>query len=84
MNADEFTMENVDVFTVEEENLLCIFDTSSRAKLISELSAAIPDFDDPEMREIADNAMRKLNAMSDADFSAINLTPAYFDDESEV
>jgi len=84
MNADEFIMENVDVFTVEEENLLCIFDISSRAKLISELSAVIPDFDDPEIREIADNALRKLNTMSDADFTAVHLTPAYFDDESEV
>ncbi len=69
-----------ELFTVEEVNLMCIFDTSSRGSLISELTAAIGEFDsgdpqsDAEIREIAENALAKLNAMSDAEClnSALN------------
>ena len=75
---------NTDVFTVEEENLLCIYDISSRTKLIKNLTAAIFEYDDPELREIAERALYKLHNMSDEEFSAIIFSPAYFDDESEV
>jgi hypothetical protein len=74
---------NKNDFTVEEENLLCIFDISSRTKLMAGLAAAIQGLDDIEMREIAENALRKLNGLTDADYSTIILSPTYFNDESE-
>ena len=75
------------MFTVEEINLICIFDISGRAALIDGIRAALPDFYEPEMREIAESALGKLETMTDAEFSAIDLTPEYDfedDEESEV
>ena len=72
-------------FTVEETNLICIFDTGSRDALIAELSVAVPEFDDLEMEEIANNVLAKLSVMSDADFAALELYPEYGDyDDEEV
>jgi len=73
-------------FTIEEINLMCIFDTSSRDALIAELTAAIPEFDEPELTEIAENVLTKLMAMSDDDFNALDLYPVYddYDEEQEV
>jgi hypothetical protein len=72
-------------FTVEEINLMCIFDTSGRSRLISELTEAMQGFDNPELAEIAANALKKLNNMSDLEFAAIELYPEYGDnDETEV
>ena len=68
-------------FTIEEENLICVFDTSNRLSLITELSDAIPDFEEPELREIAENAIKKLTSMTDEDFSNLTLNPAYYGDE---
>ena len=72
------------LFTVEEENLLCIFDTSSRDTLIAGIYDAMDYFEEPEMREIADNALRKLNALTGEEFSELIFSPVYHDDESEV
>lgn len=71
-------------FTVEEINLLCIFDTRSRDALIQDLTAAIHDFDDDEILEIAENALRKVTKMSGEDFAALDFCPMYDDDEMEV
>ena len=75
-----------ELFTVEEVNLMCIFDTSSRSALIAELTAAIHGFDEPELTEIAGSVLTKLTKMSDADFTALELYPEYedYDEEQEV
>ena len=70
-------------FTVEEENLLCIFDTSSRAAAIAEICGVLPDFDEPELREIAGDVLRKLEAMSGVEFAALDFSPEYFSDDEE-
>ena len=72
---------NPTLFTVEEENLICIFDTSSCGALIGDISDAISHFDEPELREIAESALRKLESMSDSDFSAFIFHPAYSGDD---
>jgi hypothetical protein len=69
-------------FTVEEENLICVYGASGRDALISDIRAALPDYDEPEMRDIAESALKKLEAMTNAEFSALTLSPAY-DDETE-
>lgn len=71
-------------FTVEEENLICIFDTGGRDKLISGIREALPDLDDLELREVTENVLKKLYAMTDAEFDALDFCPAYFNEEQEA
>ena len=70
-------------FTVEEENLICIYDTTSRTATMGGIRATMPDYDDDDMREIAGNALRKLESMSDADFSEYVFVPAYHNEDDE-
>jgi hypothetical protein len=72
-----------DIFTIEEANLVCVFSKGSRQDLISRLEAAIPDFEEAEMAEIAEGALRKLSKMGDGDFAALELYPEYGDYEKE-
>lgn len=58
-------------FTVEESNLICIYNTGARAGALAELRAAVPFIDDPDMRVIADSAAAKLDGMADAEFAAV-------------
>ena len=69
------------IFTVEEENLACIYDTSSRLNLISDISGAMPDFDEPEISDIAASVLSKLESMTDMDYAALTFHPAYHGDE---
>ena len=55
-------------FTVEVENLIAIYLTDTRAELVEDMTAALP-YMDAEMRELADRALAKLRAMSDAEFA---------------
>lgn len=62
-------------FNVEEINLMCCFNTSSRSKLIAEMkSLPLNDLDD-EMTELLYNTVRKLEEMSDAEFEAVYIAP---------
>jgi len=74
-----------DQFTVEEINLMCIFDTSSRDALIAELTEAVPDFEEPELAEITETVLGKLSKMSGTDFAALELYPEYeeFDEKED-
>jgi hypothetical protein len=72
-----------EIFTVEEVNLMCIFDASSRPALVSELTERITDFEDDELFDIAHSALEKLSIMSDADFAALELCPEYEEFENE-
>jgi len=75
-----------DVFTVEEVNLMCIFDTSGRENLIRQLSAAVPDYGEQELVEITMRVINRLSNMSDDDFHALELYPEYedYNEEQEV
>jgi len=75
---------NPSLFNVEEENLICIFDTSNRIALIDDILDAIPYLDDPELEEIAENVLRKLEPISDMAFSSYIFQPAYSDDDDDV
>lgn len=72
-----------DIFTTEEINLMCIFDTSSRMALLCDLADAIDDFDtgdpesDEEMFKIALAVIDRLSQMSDEDFAALEFYPEY-------
>lgn len=73
-------------FTVEEMNLICIYNAGVRVKLLFDMRAALPDIDDPEVHSIADRVINKLEEMTDAEFSEISFEPirplSYSEDES--
>ena len=76
---------NLFPFTVEEENLICIYDITDRSTLISNIKEAVPYFEEPELCEIAESALRKLEVMTDTEFSALTFQPAYHgDDEDDI
>mgnify|MGYP000067896462 FL=1 len=54
-------------FSVEEENLICMYHTSDRRRTMAQMWAALPDMD-TEMRRLANSTIAKLERMTDADF----------------
>jgi hypothetical protein len=54
-------------FTVEEENLICMYHNADRRRTISRLTAALPDMDG-DMRALARQTLSKLERMTDADY----------------
>ena len=62
-------------FTVEETNLMCCFDTSSRKRLIAEMKAMPIDKLDDEMAELLFHTVQKLESMTDEAFSQLYIVP---------
>jgi hypothetical protein len=62
-------------FTVEETNLMCCFDTSSRSKLISEMKNLPLNDLDNEMAELLYKTVQKLESMADAEFDEQYIAP---------
>lgn len=60
-----------DKFSVEEINLMCIFDTSSRSTLLNDLQESLGDIYDPDMCEVFGSAISKLENTSDDEFEDI-------------
>lgn len=56
-------------FTVEEENLICMYHNADRRRMISRLTAALPDMD-VDMRALAQQTLSKLERMTDADYDS--------------
>ena len=52
-------------FSVEEENLICMYHTSDRRRTMARMLAALPDMD-TEMRRLANSTIAKLERMTDA------------------
>ena len=52
-------------FSVEEENLICMYHTSDRRRTMARILAALPDVD-TEMRRLANGVIAKLERMTDA------------------
>lgn len=70
-------MEN---FTFEEMNLMCIYNSAgTREGLIAALTEmrGYLDADETELLALTDSALQKLTAMSDADYSALDLFPDF-------
>ena len=62
-------------FTFEETNLLCIYNTGSRAGLVEALTEMRGELlpEETELRELTDSTLSKLQAMSDAEFAELEL-----------
>ena len=54
-------------FSVEEENLICMYHTSDRRRTMVQMRAALPDMN-TEMWRLANGTIAKLERMTDADF----------------
>ena len=68
-------------FTVEETNLMCCFDTSSRSKLIAEMKNLPLNDLDNEMAELLYKTAQKLEGMTDEEFDALYIVPDEMLDE---
>ena len=54
-------------FTVEEENLICMYHNADRRRTMGKITAALPDMD-RDMRALAQQTLSKLERMADADY----------------
>ena len=54
-------------FTVEEENLICMYHNADRRRTINRLTAVMPVMDG-DMRAQAQQTLFKLERMTDADY----------------
>jgi len=68
-------------FTVEEINLLSIYGADTIAATIAAIDEAMPDILDEDIISIAENASRKLAALSEQEYSALVFEPT---DETEA
>ncbi len=63
-------------FTVEEVNLICIFAGESRNEVIEDIKRALPYLDDPDMGELSNRIIGKLQNMTDKEFEQLELIEA--------
>lgn len=64
------------VFTVEESNLISIFASKNRTKVMRDIGNAIPHLDDEEMIDLSLRVVDKLKAMSDEEFAMLEIEAA--------
>ena len=66
-------------YSMEEINLMCIYNTENRIGLITELENAIEYVDDPEMVRLIEQTLDKLNRTTDVEFADLALFPVWED-----
>ena len=66
-------------FAFEEMNLMCIYNTGSRAGLIESLNEMRGELlaEETELMELTDSTLRKLQAMTDDEFAELELYPDF-------
>ena len=64
------------IFTVEENNLISIFASKNRTRVMRDISNAIPHLDDEEMIDLSLRVIDKLKAMSDEEFAKLEIEAA--------
>ena len=62
----------MNTFTVEETNLLSIYKTDDKWEMLTNMAVSLPLMDG-EMRAFAERTMRKLDALTEAEFNALVL-----------
>ena len=69
----------MDVFTFEERNLVCIYNTGSRRGVIAALEEmrTYLQEDEVELRALTDSVIGKLTAMTDDAFLKLELYPDF-------
>ncbi|NCC79955.1 MAG: hypothetical protein EOM07_10190 [Clostridia bacterium] len=73
----------MDRFSIEELNLMCIYDTGTRSGLIAGLEKIVLELasDDAELSELIQSALKKLTAMSDQEYGELILVPDYKEED---
>lgn len=66
----------MDKFTVEEINLMCVFEEQDRTGMIADIKNVIPHIQDSDMVELSKQVIEKLEAMSDEEFAEVALEAA--------
>ena len=62
-------------FTVEEIYLICFYGSSNRTEMINKIKDVLPYATEPDMKEIMQNVVEKLNNMNDGEFAELGLIP---------
>ncbi len=70
-------------FSIEELNLMCIYDTGTRSGLIAGLEKIGLELapEDAELSELIQSALKKLTAMSDQEYGELILVPDYKEED---
>ncbi len=73
----------MDRFSIEELNLMCIYDTGTRSGLMAGLEKIALELapDDAELSELIQSALKKLTAMSDQEYGELILVPDYKEED---
>ncbi len=66
----------MDKFTVEEINLMCVFEGQDRKGMIADIKNVIPHIQDSDMVELAGQVLEKLETMRDEEFAQVALEAA--------
>lgn len=66
----------MDKFSVEEINLMCVFEGQDRTGMIADIKNVIPHLQESDMEELAKQVIGKLEAMSDKEFAEVALEAA--------
>lgn len=68
-------------FTIEEINLMCIYDTGTRQGLMDALKAMYSDLlpEEAELRQLTENVLARLKGMTDDEYAQMqeSLIPVY-------
>ena len=73
----------MNTFNFDEINLMCIYNTGTRAGLMQELTAMRGHLepDETELRELTDRVLHKLGGITDKQFAELELLPDFDTDE---
>jgi hypothetical protein len=70
-------------FSIEELNLMCIYDTGTRSGLMAGLEKIALELapEEAELAGLIQRALKKLTAMSDQEYGELILVPDYKEEE---
>ena len=63
-------------FTVEEINFMCVFEAQNRTEMMKEIRRITPHIKDSDMEDLAGQVLRKLDGMTDKEFTELVLEAA--------
>lgn len=74
------------IFTNDELNLMCIYDTGTRRGLIEALSTMRGQLeaDETELLQMTDSAIKKLRSMPDEDYAELELFPDFNEEDIDA
>ena len=72
-------------FTIQELNLICIYDPGTRTGLIAELSNMTSYLaqEETELKNLADSVVDKLGSMTDEEYTALTRSTDFTFDEED-